>query len=1625
MGPSRTTTRRPRKDKALRQQDHSTGYDETLVLTKNKKGEDVPVYIRTPLPLQPAAEPSRAASSGRVHDHDVQMEHVQMDQFTFEESDAGVQVPVRKRKEQGDYLREFVEQIPGLLEGLLAREALQPQTMCNGCTDQNYGQWRCRDCTAPEILCRRCIRVTHRTNPLHRIERWTGEYFRAAEMWEVGGYLSVPHCSGNSLCEINRSHPHKVENAEAQNDAADQNKIWSQTGSIPGAASDENEAAAEAAEVSASGERLAGDHFHADGGGPQVGGMTRDTIEGTLEGDEDCEDDWIFEEPQEEDDMESGAAEEIPDPQAGTRPRKDTLGNSFASAYQYWQKVERVSRCGGTRQVPDLYRELRRLSRQWRWMKKIEWAGFGHEAKDPNNPAPGELAIFCPTCPQPGVNLPEDWNQDPNREVFIRNMTIDGNFKADHVRQPNPGSDVWLSEGGGMMAKRTDIAEFMSTHDNRPTNEPCENMFRAIEQAMLTSKACDINGIVAVACARHGCFAPNSMTDLPAGEQQRCADWAVLQVIATTNMTSIENLFLLYDIMCQYIMYLKERIGDLLPEHLIIKAAIGVMHVHGHQLKCFPRFSPSFVPGAAIVTGEILESLWSTLNSISPMARTCTLAHRVEILDDHMTDSNWKKLLGMPAALCRGFRRAVSMSASAEAYYQNLRLGSAADLVDKWDREIEDAEARRQEDPRAQVMDIMLARPAASSHNDPIPLVHRRTPEEDWIQLGLDIEGRQSVYIVFMLHHPNGPRLSLLGKVRKLARSPRADDLNAVEKEREQIWEQITSFSAMQERLGISAGSISAMDDTSYVAQYEETEDAAEEPPQPQPIRGVPTARRPHADVGPPPPESVLLPLPSALVDNTSPLREVELSLRQTHVDKLLHDLREAIAEKSFLYSHVVRVAPRKNVRTRSRTTILKIDQSIAGLSAAYTKSRAVFERLGAPSSTFEKYKILDKDDVKGSTAILDPNIPGSTRQRLSWIWQMGEIEACGDSDGTMREFERVHYLRARANRNRWAEELRLVGYEMQWTTRYFLHQATIWRDRGLGAAAAGKRANSPLRSLTMDAINPVTAIVDNIYEIGNRYQDILFYCESRLRAQLHVFLRENVEKDPEMNKWFGERFFAEVAFALAQLGSSVAWMYPVHVPSVLKYMAAQYYPKVVTDNTIHMTDTLVELLAYPAPDDYAEDAADGYHEDWWNYLGQDDFRDVIGAYRDAPQVPPQCCAPPTYMQWGRPHPRRDKLEVLMRVQGYQNLFRGALAQTSRRAVVSYGLFAQADAEEHAEASGSPKDPREIANIVEQAVLDTLVVPLSVEQLLGLLSIGDEAEDLQDASPQVEAQAEEDVGPHSETQAEGTLSPLLLSTDERNPMDFSPSPSPPRPTLASTNPMDFSPSPSPPRPTGASRNPIDLSVSPSPPRPTGASRNPIDLSVSPSPPRHTLAMDLTKTPSPKKGDLPTFPIDFSPSPSPPPTSKVMRATPQASAVRRAQPSAAKNQQYSPPAGVPVLPGPMDIEFSSSPEARAPALPAPIVPPLPRAMDVDFLRIPAPPPPQLHQQVSPPTAATTLQTTASEPSVNPPNFSGPFTSDYFSAFPQEMFLIPPEDEEYSADSESDSAEQSDGSDNAET
>ena len=77
------------------------------------------------------------------------------------------------------------------------------------------------------------------------------------------------------------------------------------------------------------------------------------------------------------------------------------------------------------------------------------------------------------------------------------------------------------------------------------------------------------------------------MVDLFKSEQQKNMDFALLRVLQILGIDPKQGIMFMYDIMCQYIIHLQERIGYTLPPGLQIERTIGMFHVHAHKEQCF------------------------------------------------------------------------------------------------------------------------------------------------------------------------------------------------------------------------------------------------------------------------------------------------------------------------------------------------------------------------------------------------------------------------------------------------------------------------------------------------------------------------------------------------------------------------------------------------------------------------------------------------------------------------------------------------------------------------------------------------------------------------------------------------------------------------------------------------------------------------------------------------------------------------------------------------------------------------------------------------------------------------------------------------------------------------------
>ena len=137
------------------------------------------------------------------------------------------------------------------------------------------------------------------------------------------------------------------------------------------------------------------------------------------------------------------------------------------------------------------------VSCQWRDLKNWNFFGYGHDTD--RSPENDDLALFCLACPQPWINLPENWRDGPDqwvllfckhsiwwiifRWLYCRNIVVNGNFSAEHMKMQNPGNDISLSNGKGYMVEWSDYSKHLNI--TLPTKEVMNNLFIVIINKIL------------------------------------------------------------------------------------------------------------------------------------------------------------------------------------------------------------------------------------------------------------------------------------------------------------------------------------------------------------------------------------------------------------------------------------------------------------------------------------------------------------------------------------------------------------------------------------------------------------------------------------------------------------------------------------------------------------------------------------------------------------------------------------------------------------------------------------------------------------------------------------------------------------------------------------------------------------------------------------------------------------------------------------------------------------------------------------------------------------------------------------------------------------------------------------
>jgi len=242
----------------------------------------------------------------------------------------------------------------------------------------------------------------------------------------------------------------------------------------------------------------------------------------------------------------------------------------------------------------------------------------------------------------------------------------------------------------------------------------------------------------------------------------------------------------------------------------------------------------------------------------------------------------------------------------------------------------------------------------------------------------------------------------------------------------------------------------------------------------------------PHHPIAREGPEKAFLLLPSNIgLDKCIALgyksfAEQEKALRVGQMNDSLHGLRLAISRKAVVFRDGLRSSRSKNQKTRSWDEILQVDGSVRHHARVYCRARAAFKRLGADASEMARFQPLTRAQLSVTTARIDPSLRGQRDSSLAWFWSM-DVQADGQAAHGMTECElpksfagislahgnmpvyRVHWLKAKARRDRWQEERILLASEMQWTELFFRHRGSRWKTLAAESSAviASHEANS------------------------------------------------------------------------------------------------------------------------------------------------------------------------------------------------------------------------------------------------------------------------------------------------------------------------------------------------------------------------------------------------------------------------------------------------------------------------------------------------------------------------------------------------------------------------------------
>ncbi|KDR64862.1 hypothetical protein GALMADRAFT_82591, partial [Galerina marginata CBS 339.88] len=292
---------------------------------------------------------------------------------------------------------------------------------------------------------------------------------------------------------------------------------------------------------------------------------------------------------------------------------------SKCATYDYYRAIEKLANNTGVDVPPSKYRSLLRMGIQWRHLKLMKRGGRGHDETGVKGTKDGELAVVCPSCPHPGINLPVGWESAPDGMKFLYFvfLCMDANFRLKNQLVSNYSADPGLGTGLAYVIKREPLEEYVQSRIK--DLDVCRCGLQAVEQAHTRfNKGLRYTGISAVSCGRSEMVMPCSIGNLKKGEKYANMDYGFGRVL---QFLFVLWVLISYDAACHWFVNLYQRIREHWPEDIKPKEGVSIeplipkLHDAGHKkTKNHEQFSFNLFKGVGLTDGECPERIWAPHN---------------------------------------------------------------------------------------------------------------------------------------------------------------------------------------------------------------------------------------------------------------------------------------------------------------------------------------------------------------------------------------------------------------------------------------------------------------------------------------------------------------------------------------------------------------------------------------------------------------------------------------------------------------------------------------------------------------------------------------------------------------------------------------------------------------------------------------------------------------------------------------------------------------------------------------------------------------------------------------------------------------------------------------------------